>query len=52
LDVAAWEAITTTAPVPVSVIVDPEIVAGPDTIEYVKVPVEFDEALTVNGATP
>jgi hypothetical protein len=50
--VAAWDAITATVPEPVSVIVEPEIVAGPDTIEYVNAPVEFELALTVNGVAP
>jgi hypothetical protein len=39
-------------PTPVIVTVDPEIVAGPDTTEYVNVPAEFDVADTAKGATP
>jgi hypothetical protein len=45
-------ALRTTVPAPVSVTVEPEIVAGPETTEYVKAPVEFEVALTVNGVSP
>jgi hypothetical protein len=41
-----------TVPAPVKVIVLPLIVAGPLATEYVIVPVEFEVAETVNGATP
>jgi hypothetical protein len=34
------------------VTVEPEMVAGPETTEYVKAPDEFELAETVNGATP
>jgi hypothetical protein len=34
------------------VIVDPEIVAGPDITLYVIAPVEGEVALTVNGTAP
>jgi hypothetical protein len=34
------------------VTVEPEIVAGPETMEYVKAPVELELALTLNGVTP
>jgi hypothetical protein len=37
-------------PRPVGVIVAPEMVPGPDTIENVKAPAEFDAAVTVKGA--
>src|SRR6202041_2860054 len=49
---AASDASSTTVPAPVSVTVAPEIVAGPETTEYVNAPVEFEVALTVNGASP
>jgi hypothetical protein len=39
-------------PIPVTVTVEPEIVAGPLATEYVTAPLEADVALTVNGATP
>jgi hypothetical protein len=34
------------------VTVEPEIVAGPETTEYVIAPLEFEAAETVNGASP
>jgi hypothetical protein len=34
------------------VTIEPVIVAGPETTEYVIVPLEFDVADTVNGASP
>jgi hypothetical protein len=39
-------------PTPVTVTVEPEIVAGPLTTEYVTAPLEADVALTPNGAAP
>jgi hypothetical protein len=39
-------------PTPVTVTVEPEIVAGPLITEYVTDPLEAEVALTVNGATP
>ena len=49
---AAWLACNTTVPAPVKVTVEPEMVAGPETTEYVTAPVEFDVAVTMNGASP
>jgi hypothetical protein len=34
------------------VTVEPEMVAGPETTEYVIAPDEFEVAETANGATP
>jgi hypothetical protein len=39
-------------PTPVTVTVEPEIVAGPLVTQYVTAPLEADVALTPNGATP
>ena len=39
-------------PAPVIVTVLPTIVAGPLVTEYVTAPLEAEEALTVNGASP
>jgi hypothetical protein len=39
-------------PIPVTVTVEPEIVAGPLVTEYVTTPLDAEVALTVNGATP
>jgi hypothetical protein len=52
LAVAAWLTCNTTVPAPVIVTVLPAIVAGPLTTLYVIAPVEFDVALTANGASP
>jgi hypothetical protein len=52
LPLAAWLALRTTVPTPVSVTVEPEIVAGPLTTAYVTVPLEAEVALTENGASP
>jgi hypothetical protein len=39
-------------PTPVTVTVEPEIVAGPLVTEYVTAPLDAELAFTVNGATP
>lgn len=49
---ATWFACKTTVPAPLSVTVAPEMVAGPETTEYVMAPNEFEAAEIVNGASP
>ena len=49
---AAWLACNATVPAPVSVTVEPEAVAGPETTEYVIAPDEFEVADTANGVSP
>jgi len=49
---AAWLALSTTVPAPVSVTVLPMIVAGPLTTEYVTAPLEAEVALTAKGTAP
>jgi hypothetical protein len=36
----------------VIVTIEPEIVAGPETTEYVIAPAEFEVAVTANGEAP
>jgi len=49
---AAWLALNTTVPAPVSVTMLPTIVAGPLTTEYVTAPLEAEVALTAKEAPP
>jgi hypothetical protein len=52
LPLAAWLALNRTVPAPVSVTVEPEMVAGPLTTAYVTAPLDAEVALTVKGALP
>ena len=49
---AAWLALSTTVPAPVSVTILPAMVAGPLTIAYVTAPLDEDVALTAKGGLP